>query len=417
MLEPDQSSALLQNRVEGKTASRHPLRWLNLAAFCILTLNNSWIWITWSPIASEVALRWNVSKADVDGLSSIFMWEYIPFSFPALWMLHKIGLRQGLLVGALLNLIGSIIRWQRSDSFAFVYVGTCFCSTAQLFTLAVPPLISHMMFAVEERALATSIGVLANQLGTCAGLGATIFDDMSAKGTLDLYLGVQSLTAGVALLSIFTFVHKPYVPQEEEQEQEKSYIESLKKTMSREGLFLNLVYLLVVGVFYAVATFLGQFLKGWAANDVGFLGITLVLGGVLGSTISGILLDRNVFTFHSMMRLLLFGAVITSGIFAYTVSLPAQHGLIFVATCSFGFFLTAIVSVGMELGARISPQVDEGICAGVYNSFAQLGGCVFVWIGSGYLKTDQNPQVLLWILSISLLLSSGLFQVGVGSKV
>ena len=115
MLEPDQSSALLQNRVEGKTASRHPLRWLNLAAFCLLTLNNSWIWITWSPIASEVALRWNVSKADVDGLSSIFMWEYIPFSFPALWMLHKIGLRQGLLVGALLNLIGSIIRWQSSE--------------------------------------------------------------------------------------------------------------------------------------------------------------------------------------------------------------------------------------------------------------------------------------------------------------
>lgn len=406
---PSSSSALLPR----KKAARSPLRWLTLAAFCILTLNNSWMWITWSPVAADVALRWNVSVAEVDALSSVFMWEYIPLSFPALWLLHKIGMRRGLLLGALLNFAGSAIRWRCSHSYALVYVGTVFCSTAQLFTLAVPPLLSHVNFEVEERALATSIGVLANQLGTCAGLGATIVADINTKGTLEYYLGVQSVMALVALVSITAFVH--HKPQAEPGEDEaETYLDSLKKIMSGEGLFLNLVYMIVVGVFYAVATFLGQFLGGWPANDVGYLGITLVLGGVVGSTISGVLLDRKVLAFYQMMRVLLCGGFLSSFLFSYAVTSPKQHALIFVATCCFGCFLTAVVSVGMEFGARISPDSDEGIVAGVYNSFAQLGGCIFVWVGSGLLEQQQQP-VLLWSFIGAMVVSGVLFQVGVGS--
>ena len=216
--------------LEQKVAAQSPLRWLSLAAFCILTLNNSWMWITWSPIASDVALRWNVSLASVDALSSVFMWEYIPLSFPALWLLQKIGVRRGLLLGSLINFSGSVIRWQFSHSYPLVYMGTVFCSTAQLFTLAVPPLLSHSMFAPGERALATSIGVLANQLGTCAGLGATMIADFKIPGTLETYLQVQSVTALAALILVLLFIRSGTHAENNQ----IAYADSLKMVFSRE---------------------------------------------------------------------------------------------------------------------------------------------------------------------------------------
>ena len=370
------------------------------------------MWITWSPIAVDVASRWNVSLASVDALSSVFMWEYIPLSFPALWLLKKIGIRKGLLLGSIMNFCGAVIRWKFSFSYLLVYVGTVFCSTAQLFTLAVPPLLSHSFFAPNERALVTSIGVLANQLGTCAGLGATIIADLKISGALETYLQVQGLTALVALILILLFVNDG----QHVEANEKTYLDSLKAVFSREGIYLNLVYALVVGVFYAVATFLGQLVNGWSPIDIGFLGISLVLGGVLGSSTSGVLLDRKIFEFPQMMRVLLIGSVLTSGTFACTLLWTKEHTFVFVATSFLGCFLTGVVSVAMEFGTRISPYVDEGIVAGVYNAFAQAGGCILVWLGSTIIDRQHGGLIILGTFIGTLMVSAVLFEVSIGSR-
>ena len=182
-------------------------RWLVLVSFSLLTLSNSWMWITWSPIETQVATYWNVTDTQVDGLSMVFMYLYIPLSFPALYLVQRIGMRRGLMFGAVLNTLGACVRWAYLPSYTMVYVGTVLCSAAQTFSLAIPPLLSHAWFPPKERALATSIGVLSNQLGTAFGLGSTLMFDMATgHDALANYLGVQCGTTVVACVLIFCFV-------------------------------------------------------------------------------------------------------------------------------------------------------------------------------------------------------------------
>ena len=91
-----------------------------------------------------------------------------------------------------------------------------------------------------------------------------------------------------------------------------------------------------------------------------------------------------------------------------------QHALVFASTACLGGFLTAVVSVAMEFGTRICPRVDEGIVAGVYNSFAQAGGCIFVWVGSALLEIPTWASHIVFIGA--LVCSAVLLEVGIGSR-
>lgn len=148
----------------------YPRRWIVLASFFLLSMSNSWMWITWSPLAEKAARFWDVSIDAVDGLSAVYMYIYVPFSFVSLHLVvHRLGLRGGLLASSILNGIGAIVRCACVASYRWVYLGTVIAALAQTFTLSAPPLLSANWFPDSERATATSIGVLANQLGITIG--------------------------------------------------------------------------------------------------------------------------------------------------------------------------------------------------------------------------------------------------------
>jgi FLVCR family feline leukemia virus subgroup C receptor-related protein len=420
-------------------------RWLVLASFSLLTLSNSWMWITWSPIETQVATYWNVTDTQVDGLSMVFMYLYIPLSFPALFLVQKIGMRRGLMFGAVLNTLGAWVRWQYLPSYTMVYVGTVLCSAAQTFSLAIPPLLSHAWFPPKERALATSIGVLSNQLGTAFGLGSTLLFDMATgHDVLSNYLGVQCGTTVVACVLIFCFVTNEAKPNtglgtathqdnqinpdnqinqinQDNQDNpnttdtiELSYTDSLRSVLCvRNGLVLNFVYFIVVGCFYAVATFLSQLLPNWNTNDprqiqIGALGIVLVFGGVIGSSLTGLLLDHKYYTFHQMTIRLLLGCFLSMVSFTFVVSSDeeASHVPVFVVTGLVGCFLTAVVSALMEYGTELAKPANEAVVGGIYNVFAQGGGCILVWIGGQIFDTKNGGgDVSSNILKLNYLLS------------
>eukprot|EP01052_Picozoa_sp_SAG31_P049135 SAG31_NODE_10616_length_1117_cov_1.059921_1_plen_132_part_01 len=97
---------------------------------------------------------------------------YIPGVFAANAAFSRYGLRVGVLLGGGLNAVGSGLRWLgvNHTSFWLAFCGQTVCSAAQCFTLGVPPVLAAAWFGPEERATATAIGVLANQLGSAFGL-------------------------------------------------------------------------------------------------------------------------------------------------------------------------------------------------------------------------------------------------------
>jgi MFS family permease len=198
----------------------YPHRWSVLASVACLSMSSAWMWITWSPIAVLVADLWDVDEGAVDALSGVYMYIYVPCSFLSLYLVvTHLGLRWGLIIGAVFNLAGAVLRYTGRNDYTTVYCGTLLAAVAQTFTLSTPPLIAGNWFGATERATATALGVLANQMGTALGLGITIVADFSSNTTtttahtflidekkLQIYLGVQLLVSMVAFILVATFV-------------------------------------------------------------------------------------------------------------------------------------------------------------------------------------------------------------------
>jgi len=148
----------------------------------LLSMSSAWIWMTFSPIAYPVANLWHVPINAVDALACIYFYVYVPGSFISLSLVvNYLGLHRGLMIGGVLNATGAIVRVCYMNNYRMVYVGTLLAAIAQTFTLSTPPLIAGSWFGASERTTATALGVLANQLGTATGLGATILVDFAAK--------------------------------------------------------------------------------------------------------------------------------------------------------------------------------------------------------------------------------------------
>lgn len=210
-----------------KTFDVYEQRWYVLFSFSLLSMSSSWIWITWSPITNVMSQYWNVPIGHVDNLMGIYMYVYVTISFVSLYcVVNFLGLKYGLVVGGIFNALGATIRYLYRDNYSTVYIGTLICALAQTFTLSTPPLLASNWFPSHERATATGIGILANQLGTAIGLGITtsidfssnnsnfdiniITDDIYSNSTINeaklkWYLAIQLAVSVTSLLLLIVF--------------------------------------------------------------------------------------------------------------------------------------------------------------------------------------------------------------------
>ena len=326
-------------------------RWLVLASFALLSTSSAWMWITWSPIASLVSEMWDVSEGDVDALSGIYMYIYVVGSFLSLYLVvNHIGLYRGLVVGGIFNFIGASIRYLCVENYRLVYIGTVFCAVAQTFTLSTPPLIAGSWFGASERATATALGVIANQLGTMLGMSSTILlnfeQDMEHDvishsiihlSKLQAYLRLQWWVALMAVLLVLSFgADRPSTPPNKAAALTRAsisqscpggvlheqspllpspacsiptetskpgragtsapgYVESFQMVFSDAShVAFVLSFGMSVGVYYTMPTFLSQLLpSSWPLRWSGWLGLAYQCCGILGSFGSGQLVDRT----------------------------------------------------------------------------------------------------------------------------
>jgi MFS family permease len=64
-------------------------RWLMLAIFILCSASNSMHWLQYSIIANIMTRYYNVSNGAINWTSMIYMLCYIPFVFPASWVLDR----------------------------------------------------------------------------------------------------------------------------------------------------------------------------------------------------------------------------------------------------------------------------------------------------------------------------------------
>ncbi|CAH8461215.1 unnamed protein product [Dicrocoelium dendriticum] len=176
-------------------ATLYRKRWLMLFLFCCTSLCNAYHWINLSIISDRVLVVWNATipgstevarRMAVDWISLVYFVTYIPLIFPAFLVLNRFGLRVTNVTAAVLNTLGSWLKCVAcvlathtlnspsapglvSSAYPLLMTAQTIEAVAQLFVLGIPSPLASTWFGERELSTATSIGVLANQLGTALG--------------------------------------------------------------------------------------------------------------------------------------------------------------------------------------------------------------------------------------------------------
>lgn len=160
-----------------KTFVLYKQRWVVLVIFSLISMTNEIIWISLSSITSIVKDYYGVSYVAVNWLSMIYMLFYV-FVIVAAYVLNTHGLKFTIVIGAVLNGLGSCLRLigTNRDNFVFTFLGNASAALAQCFILFVPPTLAATWFGETERSTASAVGVLMNMLGVAIGflMGGTM---------------------------------------------------------------------------------------------------------------------------------------------------------------------------------------------------------------------------------------------------
>ncbi|XP_034177440.1 choline/ethanolamine transporter flvcr2a isoform X2 [Osmia lignaria lignaria] len=392
LLTPNQQSRrVLAEVLETKVYKR---RWLILIIFVLYSSSNAMHWIQYSIIANIIMAYYSVSSFSVDMTSMIYMITYIPFIFPASYLLDRFGLRFTAIAGATGTVLGSWIKVcsVNPNYFWMTFVGQFVVALSQTFILSVPARLAAVWFGPDQVSSACSIGVFGNQLGIAMGF---LFPPMLVPNSVDhnvigrglqimFYIVAIFATTILILILIFFKAEPPMPPSpaqavQRETESTGTFLESVKKLVTNVGYLLLLFsYGINIGVFYAISTLLNQIVLEHFPHhekDAGRIGLTIICAGMLGSVVCGIVLDKAHKFKETTLGVYLFSFL---GMIIFTFTLDSGRIYVTYITAGLlGFFMTGYLPVGFEFAAELTYPEPEGTSAGLLNAVCQVFGITF----------------------------------------
>ncbi|XP_041827811.1 feline leukemia virus subgroup C receptor-related protein 2 isoform X2 [Melanotaenia boesemani] len=375
-------------------------RWMIVFLFSSYSLSNAYQWIQYGIISNIIMKFYNVDGFSVDWLSMIYMLTYIPFIFPATWILDKKGLRLTALAANALNCAGTWIKVAsaRSNLFWVTMVGQFASSLSQVFILGMPSSLASTWFGADEVSTACSIGVFGNQMGIAIGFlvppilvpNVDDMDELAYHIKLMFYISAGVATL-IFILVIIVFKDRPEIPPTQSQAQarntrpdEYSYMASIMRLLQNKPFMLLVIsYGLNVGCFYAISTLLNRMIiEHYPGEEVnaGRIGLTIVIAGMAGSLICGIWLDKTK-TYKQTTLVVYILSLVGMIVYAFTLSL-GHLWVVFVTAGILGFFMTGYLPLGFEFAVELTFPESEGTSSGLLNCSAQIFGIIFT-IGQG----------------------------------
>ncbi|CAC5392274.1 FLVCR [Mytilus coruscus] len=385
-------------------------RWVIIFVFSFYLSSNAFQWLSLNIIGDVILTFYNASLPEdelqrdmsLDWLSLIYMLTYVTLIFPSMWFLQKKGLRVSACCGAFLNAIGAWIKVAsvNSDRFGVLMFGQTMCAIAQVFTLSLPARIAAVWFGPNEVSTATAIGIFGIQIGNAVGfllppVVVPYTEDITNIGhnlLIMFYISAAATTLCFILLFI-VFRDKPPLPPSKAQ---KKVLDLTKNRVHYGKSLLNFVknrdFCLVCISFgkcqhrFELNTTLCIALQSHQ-KDAGFIGLTIILSGVVGSVLSGLWLDRTKTFKGTTIGIYLISCI---GMVVYTFILKL-HRLWLVYLCAgfLGFFLTGYRPVGFQLAAEVTYPECEGTSSGLLNLAAEIIGIVST-IGMRALMTNVS---------------------------
>jgi MFS family permease len=347
------------------TTSSHPspplppasTPWPSLCSFSLITLTNSSLWITFSPVSHSVSSLLSVPTQSISLLSVVYMVVFVPFCFPAMVFCDTRGVKDSVLLAAILNSIGSLVRALsvRFESFGGVMAGQAVAAGAQCLVFAVPVALSERLFVgryERERGLATGLAMAANYFGVGLGfaLPALFVRDSVGEVFKERFVVVLFVQFGLSLVGLlaafpcsFGGAHERPTPASPSAHHYVtfsrrgsaaevsapgapvfSFYLHLKRLFTHSKFLLLLfAFSMVVGGSYAVSTVLLALFPGRSEMQIGWLGTgMMIVGAVVAPPLSSVVMNWRMLRGGSIL-ITLVGVTFPLGLLALAVGLPS----------------------------------------------------------------------------------------------
>lgn len=298
-----------------------PKRYIVLLVYCLCNLIASAEWITFAPIEDAVKLRYQISSADVNWLSVIFMVLYGPGTAMAAYGIRKFGLRESVVWGGWMMAVGSLLRWwsiyclktpTKSSSWAYpvLLTGQALVALGQPVFANTPARVaaawfSHTTLAIGVTVFAATIGMV---FGTMAPL--VVSSDGHELGPLLMWQALAMVLCAVA--TWWWFETEPVIPpsaaeavrrrdihhNNQHHEESLSLLWKDVVVLCKDPQYM--IMIVAFGIGYGVNNAQLTLLQPWIASvgfpkdqTAGLCGSLSIVGGVLGTAIAAPLLDAT----------------------------------------------------------------------------------------------------------------------------
>ncbi|CAF0870715.1 unnamed protein product [Brachionus calyciflorus] len=405
----------------------YKIRWYILIVICLSNIANAFNWICYGSIADFAGEFYSVNYDKVNFLSLLYLIVSIPSGFVSFWLIDTFGIRASINLGAWLNFVGSLIKMSSSldladttplipDSakYSVVLIGQAICALAQPFILFVSTKFANTWFADDQRSLANTIALASNTLGVLIGafVSPQIVDSeqsyLSEISLLNIISCLMSLIPAVmaglinqsnpklppsysAIINKQNVQNRNLVLNESSEETEQNFKTNLKiyfkqvlsLLTSKDFLILFISFGLSLGLFNTLTTLLEQVLctRGYSDLDVGYFSGAMIVSGMIGSLITGVILDRTK-RFEEISKIC-FCLSALSNIFFVIIQLynndnSLVYYLLLLSFCLTGFFGLPLLPVCMDMAIECVYPIPEATSTGLLFIAGQIFGIVLI---------------------------------------
>lgn len=387
-------------------------RYIILFLFGLNSGNKAFQWIQIPASTAKITHFYDVENFVVNSLSVLFMLAFVVLSWPSCYVINKIGIRKAVLIGAFGTGAGAVIKCFscHEGGIYLLCLGQIVVSLSEQFIFSVPSRLASVWFPDNEVSSAVAMCILGNQIGNALGFIVPQILLDSAETKEEIGSALYAIFFGLAAISLIAFVADvilfdeapKYAPgaarlkqieqEEANKELKASFGEEMEQLLwhtkellkNRDYNILSVVYGIMIGANYALATVLNQMLEPlWPGDDilVGNTGSLMIISGVLGLPLWGRLMDRLHRYLYINMFLTL-ATLLSFALFAYAVSYMHSAYAVYLGALLIGLFQTGIMASALEFAVELTYPAPELISSSIMNVQPQVFGTLLVYAAS-----------------------------------
>jgi MFS family permease len=359
-----------------------PYRWVVLALFMLPAVATQVQWITFAPIAKDMAALFSGGRAAaIDMLAIVFMLVYIPVSFPASWCIDKLGLKWGTGIGVIILGLSGFLRVFAPD-YTWLLIFQVGCAVGQPFVLNSFTKLAANWFPEKEEALASGLATMSLFVGLLVAMFAGDFvlahyrAGGDTRGGVSLLLWIYGIFSLASMILYLVFVKdKPKIPPNPIAAEKKVSIRVGIKALfkNRDFIFLLCAFFIGLGAFNAISAKIDFIFNRPLDIDPklapGIVGGLMILGGIFGAVILSALSDR-----YRKRKLFMVLTMATAIPLTLLLGFLPSITWLGITGFAFGFFLVAALPVGLTYAVEKTHPVPEATSNGILMLSGQVSG-------------------------------------------